>query len=292
MQHTLTRWWLRASLLQRALLVSLVLHGALLTVRFVSPQDFDRLFTDSALEVVLVNARSEIPPEDAQAVAQASLAGGGEAADGMASSMTANAPLSQEGDLVEAAATATRQNLQQQQNLLLNRVKQQLAALTEAQQRSSNSPQERAEQEKKRREMLKLLAKIENRINAENARPRKRFLSPAVKEASYALYYDAMRQAIEARGTAHFPEKGGQKLYGSLTMVITVDHRGVVLDAEVAKPSGKPDLDRRAQEIARKAGPFGVFTADMRKTVDQLVVVSRFTFTQDATLQTKAVVPP
>ena len=292
MQHTLKRWWLRASLLQRALLVSLALHGALLTVRFVSPQDFDRLFADSALEVVLVNARSEIPPEDAQAVAQASLAGGGEAADGMASSMTANAPLSQEGDLVEAAATATRQNLQQQQNLLLNRVKQQLAALTEAQNRSSNSPQERAEQEKKRREMLKLLAKIENRINAENARPRKRFLSPAVKEASYALYYDAMRQAIEARGTAHFPEKGGQKLYGSLTMVITVDHRGTVLDAEVVKASGKPDLDRRAQEIARKAGPFGAFTADMRKTVDQLVVVSRFTFTQDATLQTKAMVPP
>ena len=292
MQHTLKRWWLRASLLQRALLVSLVLHGALLTVRFVSPKDFDRLFADSALEVVLVNARSEIPPEDAQAVAQASLAGGGEAADGMASSMTANAPLSQEGDLVEAAATATRQNLQQQQNLLLNRVKQQLAALTEAQNRSSNSPQERAEQEKKRREMLKLLAKIENRINAENARPRKRYVSPAVKEASYALYYDAMRQAIEARGTAHFPEKGGRKLYGSLTMVITVDHRGVVLDAEVAKASGKPDLDRRAQEIARKSGPFGAFTADMRKTVDQLVVVSRFTFTQDATLQTKAMVPP
>ena len=292
MQHTLTRWWLRASLLQRALLVSLVLHGALLTVRFVSPQDFDRLFADSALEVVLVNARSEIPPEDAQAVAQASLAGGGEAADGMASSMTANAPLSQEGDLAEAAATATRQNLQQQQNLLLERVKLQLAALTEAQQRSSNSPAERADQEKKRREMLKLLAKIENRINAENARPRKRYLSPAVREASYALYYDAMRQAIEARGTAHFPEKGGQKLYGSLTMVITVDHRGVVLDAEVAKASGKPDLDRRAQEIARKSGPFGAFTADMRKTVDQLVVVSRFTFTQDATLQTKAMVPP
>ena len=292
MQHTLKRWWLRASLLQRALLVSLVLHGALLTVRFVSPKDFDRLFADSALEVVLVNARSEIPPEDAQAVAQASLAGGGEAADGMASSMTANAPLSQDGDLAEAAATATRQNLQQQQNLLLERVKLQLAALTEAQQRSSNSPAERAEQEKKRREMLKLLAKIENRINAENARPRKRFLSPAVKEASYALYYDAMRQAIEARGTAHFPEKGGQKLYGSLTMVITVDHRGTVLDAEVAKASGKPDLDRRAQEIARKSGPFGAFTADMRKTVDQLVVVSRFTFTQDATLQTKAMVPP
>jgi protein TonB len=288
-QQIIVRRWARASLMQRALLVSVALHLALITVRFVSPTNFDRLFAEDVLEVVLVNARSEIPPEEAQAVAQTSLAGGGEAQAGMASSVTANAPLTQEGEFTEA--TAARQSLQQQQNLLLERVKQQLAALTEAQNRSSNTPQERAEQEKKRREMVKLLAKIENRINAENARPRKRYLSPAVKEASYALYYDAMRQAIEARGTANFPEKNRQKLYGSLTMVITVDHRGVVLDAEVAKASGNPDLDRRAQEIARKAGPFGAFTADMRKTVDQLVVVSRFTFTQDATLQTKAMVP-
>jgi protein TonB len=288
-QQILVRRWARASLMQRALLVSVALHLALITVRFVSPTNFDRLFAEDVLEVVLVNARSEIPPEEAQAVAQTSLAGGGEAQAGMASSMTANAPLTQEGEFTEA--TAARQSLQQQQNLLLERVKQQLAALTEAQNRSSNTPQERAEQEKKRREMVKLLAKIENRINAENARPRKRYLSPAVKEASYALYYDAMRQSIEARGTANFPEKNRQKLYGSLTMVITVDHRGVVLDAEVAKASGNPDLDRRAQEIARKAGPFGAFTAEMRKTVDQLVVVSRFTFTQDATLQTKAMVP-
>ena len=139
--------------------------------------------------------------------------------------------------------------------------------------------------------MVNLLAKSENRINAENARPRKRYLSPAVKEASYALYYDTMRQAIEAQGDAHFPEKGGQKLYGSLTMVLTVDARGVVLEAEVAKRSGNPDLDRRAQAIARTAGPFGPFTPEMRKTVDQLVLVSRFTFTKDATLQTKAMVP-
>ena len=291
-RQILTRRWLRASLLQRALAVSLALHLALLTVRFVSPQEFDRMFSDRALEVVLVNARSEIPPEEAQALAQTSLAGGGEAAQGMASSRVANSPMSQEGDLSDATSAAVRQNLQQQQNLLLNRVKQQLAELTQAQARSSNSPEERAEQEKKRREMVKLLAKIENRINAENARPRKRYLSPAVREARYALYYDTMRQAIEACGTTYFPEKSGKKLYGSLTMVITVDHRGVVLDAEVAHASGNPDLDRRAQEIARKAGPFGVFTAEMRKTVDQLVVVSRFTFTKEATLQTKAMVPP
>lgn len=292
LHHTIARRWARASLLQRALLVSLALHAAVLALRFSHPKQLDKLFDDATLEVVLVNARSEIPPEDAQALAQTSLAGGGEAAQGMATSMLEPAQASTDADAAEAASALARQNLQQQQNVLLTRVKEQLAALTDAQSKSAQTPQEKAEQEKKRREMVKLLAKIENRINAENARPRKRFVSPAVREVSYAVYYDSMRQAIEARGTTHFPEKGGEKLYGSLTMVITVDHKGVVLDAEVAKSSGNADLDRRAQEIARKAGPFGLFTPEMRKTVDQLVVVSRFTFTQDATLQTKAMVPP
>jgi len=290
--QSVTERWARASLLQRALRVSLALHAAVLALRFSHPKQFDKLFDDATLEVVLVNARSEIPPEDAQALAQTSLAGGGEAAQGMATSMMEPAAASLDGDAAEAATASARQSLQQQQNLLLTRVKEQLAALTEAQSKSAQSPQEKAQQEKKRREMIKLLAKIENRINAENARPRRRFVSPAVREVSYAVYYDSMRQAIEARGTTHFPERGGKKLYGSLTMVITVDHKGAVLDAEVAKSSGIADLDRRAQEIARNAGPFGLFTPEMRKTVDQLVVVSRFTFTQAATLQTKAMVPP
>ena len=295
MKHALTRRWRLASLLQRALVVSLVLHlaggGAGLGFRVLDRSDNKRKPEETPLEVVLVNARSEIPPEEAQALAQTSLAGGGEAAQGIATSMLAPTTEAKDGDASEAASAQARQNLQQQQNLLLTRVKEQLTALNDAQSKSASSPQEKAELEKKRREMVKLLAKIEKRINAENARPRKRYVSPAVREVSYAVYYDSMRQAIEARGTAYFPQKGGEKLYGSLTMALTVDYNGVVLEAEVAKSSGNRDLDRRAQEIARKAGPFGVFTPEMRKTVDQLVVVSRFTFTQDATLQTKAMVP-
>ena len=283
--------WARAGLLQRTLLVSLALHAFVIALRFSNPKEFDRLLSDATLDVVLVNARSEVPPENAQALAQTSLAGGGEAAQGIATSLVAPTIESKEGDAAEAATAQAQQSLQQQQNLLLTRVKEQLTALNDAQSKSASSPQEKAELEKKRREMVKLLAKIEKRINAENARPRKRYVSPAVREVSYAVYYDSMRQAIEARGTAYFPQKGGEKLYGSLTMALTVDHKGVVLEAEVAKSSGNRDLDRRAQEIARKAGPFGAFTPEMRKTVDQLVVVSRFTFTQDATLQTKAMVP-
>ncbi len=61
-----------------ALGISLVLHVALLTLRFAAPQTFNRIFQDTPLEVVLVNARSNERPQDAQALAQVSLAGGGQ----------------------------------------------------------------------------------------------------------------------------------------------------------------------------------------------------------------------
>ena len=41
-----------------ALTVSVLLHAAVLTVRFVDPEGFNRVFEDTPLEVVLVNARS------------------------------------------------------------------------------------------------------------------------------------------------------------------------------------------------------------------------------------------
>ena len=54
--------------LQIALGVSVAVHAALLTVRFVNPEAFNRVFQDTPLEVVLVNARSEDKPDKAQAL--------------------------------------------------------------------------------------------------------------------------------------------------------------------------------------------------------------------------------
>ena len=72
---------------------------------------------------------------------------------------------------------------------------------------------------------------------------------------------------------------------------MTVNHDGRVVATEVVQSSGKPLLDRRAQAIARGAGPFGAFNAEMRRQAEQIGVVSRFKFTSDDTLQTKLNAP-
>ena len=112
------------------------------------------------------------------------------------------------------------------------------------------------------------------------------FLHPTTREEVYAIYYDDLRRKIEERGTSNFPEAGGKKLYGSLTMVITVNNTGAVLDTEVVQGSGNELLDRRAQAIVKSLS-FGNFNEAMRRRADQIVVVSRFRFTREATLQTQ-----
>ena len=81
-----------------ALLISLAVHAVPLSVRIVAPQQFNRVFKDTALEVILVNAQSQERPEHAQAIAQANLAGGGDVAQGRATSPMPYSALTRIGD--------------------------------------------------------------------------------------------------------------------------------------------------------------------------------------------------
>lgn len=273
------------STLQLALIVSVVVHAALLMVRFVDPQGFNRILEDTPLEVVLVNASSESRPQKAQVIAQRNLAGGGDANDkARATSPLPPALIAESGDAVDNARRKIDE-LQQQQLQLLAMLKRELAALPPPDpRRGSGSPQAAADEER-RRQLLMLLAQIEKRINDENARPRRRYVSPAAREGVHALYYDSLRQKIETLGTRNFPEAGGKKLYGELTMLVAVDALGRVVETEVLRGSGNKTLDKRAVAIARSAAPYGAFTPAMRAQFDQLVFVSRFRFTRTEGLQ-------
>lgn len=277
--------WRDLSTLQWALLFSGAVHGALLTVRFVDPEALNRVFQDTPLDVILVNARSKEAPLQAQAIAQANLAGGGEADKGRATSPLPSAATMELGN---AADDARRRidRLQQEQQQLLAQIRREVAALPPPDpQREKGSPAER-DQDEHRRQLLRLLAEIEKRVNEENARPKKRYISPATREEVYALYYDGLRRRIEERGTRDFPEYNGRKLYGELTMNVTVDAGGRVVEAEIVRPSKSRRLDQQALAIVLAAAPFGPFSVAMRAQADQIVVTSRFRFTREDGLET------
>jgi len=275
------------STLQIALGASLAVHSVLLSLRFVDPESFNRVFKDTPLEVILVNARSNEKSEQAKAIAQASLAGGGNTEQGRATSPLPPSEFNDAGETLEMVSPSKLQNLQEQQSVLLATVKQQIASLPPANPQDLRNKQEQVQREEKRQQLAKLLAEIERRINTENSRPKKRYISPATREQVYAVYYDHLRHAIEDRGTEDFPTANGKKLYGDLIMIVTVNFDGRVLATEVVEGSGSAALDQRAAAIARTAGPFGHFSTAMRKQADQILVVSRFRFARDETLQAR-----
>src|SRR3989344_4932605 len=91
------------STLQLALGISVAVHAALISVRFIDPEGFNRVFQDTPLEVILVNAKSNERPDKAQAIAQANLAGGGDAEKGRATSPLPYTALTTVGDDYEEA---------------------------------------------------------------------------------------------------------------------------------------------------------------------------------------------
>jgi protein TonB len=277
------------TLLQSTLLISVALHAVLLTIRFVDPERFNRVFEDTPLEVILVNARSNEKPVKAQAIAQADLAGGGNQDQGRATSPLPASDLNSLGIDTDEAEQQINQMQAQQQQLLAD-LRRQIALLPVPDPPGADPggspargapPPDAAHARRDRK-----------RINEENARPRKRYISPATQGQVYAVYYDKLRRKIEERGTRDFPEYKGQKLYGELIMNITIDARGRIVDAEIVQASKSELLNRRALAIARAASPFGDFTEAMRKQADQIVVTSRFRFTRnegfEATAETSA----
>lgn len=268
-------------LLPLALGISLTVHAVVLAVRLSPPEAIDRLVRDAGLEVILVNTASdEKAPAKPKAFAQTNLAGGGETTHQRATSPLINSPTSRSG----GADNQIQQKLadkEREQAEVLTRTKQTLARLN-----FSHGENKDPAVERQRQQLINLLAQIEKRIQEENARPRKRYVSPSTQETSYAKYYDLMRRKIEERGTLYFPQSQGQKLYGSLVMVITIDSRGQVLSTDVSQTSGNPVLDFHAKQIAKEAGPYGVFNESMRREMDQLALVTRFSFDRNKTLQT------
>ena len=281
----------RLSTLQIAFLVSVGIHGGLLFLRIAAPNTFNRIFQDTPLEVVLVNARSKEQPTKAQVLAQASLAGGGDADRGRATSPLPPSPRAEVGDATEVQRAQVTQ-LQEQQQQLLTQIRRELAVMPLPDPRREATTQAERAQAERRRQLVELLAEIEKRVNNENARPRKRYVSPATREVVYAQYYDQLRRKIEERGTRDFPEYRGRKLYGELTMNLHIDARGRVVDVEMVQSSGNARLDQRAIAIVQAASPFGYFSAEMLKGAEILVITSRFRFTRDEGLATTLAAQP
>ena len=252
-----------------ALCISLVIHIIFLSVRWGFGEIENRRL-NTPLSVVLVNASNNTPPKEANKLAQADLQGGGKTEIQDATAL----------HRARLGAEARLEVLEKQQ-------KQMLAKLTEERLRSGG--RKSGDDQKMTPQLNSLEAELAKRLQTDGREPRRKFLTGTnAKAVTFAHYYDAMRQKIEAYGSAFFPRANGRSLYGSLVIVISVDAQGrITTNAQgkdglsIGRSSGNSELDRQAIAIVRASAPFGPFPSEMRNQIDVLDWVSTFEFARD-----------
>ena len=274
-----------------AVAVSLLAHAALLAVRFVAPDAFQLKPVDPGLEVILVNAKHARKPLKADALAQANLDGGGNADAGRAQSPLPDLRKMETGESVKATQRRIAE-LEELQKNLLTRARQSSFSAPPVTEKDKPDPARRgADLIESSKAIARTAAEITQRIEDENKRPRKTFITPSTQEVGYAMYYKAMQKRVEEVGTLNFPQQGGRKLYGELVVYIPIFQDGTIYEKDggmrIEKSSGNPALDKAAMAIVRRAAPFGKFPPNMLSSDkdDLWVIITRFKFTREERME-------
>lgn len=252
-----------------ALGLSILAHLIFLSFRW-GIGEIENRRLNTPLSVVLVNASNQVAPKQANKLAQADLHGGG------------NTP-NQDASALHRARLGADARLE-----VLEKQQKQMLAKLEAD-RALAGGRKSGDEKKATSQLNSLEAELAKRLQVNGREPRRKVLTGAsTKAVVFAQYYDAMRQKIEAYGSAFFPRANGRPLYGSLVIVVSVDAQGRIANnaqgkdgLSIGRSSGNPELDRQALAIVRASAPFGVFPAEMRNQIDILDWVSTFDFTRD-----------
>ncbi|MCB5362640.1 TonB family protein [Pusillimonas sp. CC-YST705] len=272
-----------------ALLASLLIHAALLSLHFGAPAQAPNPVR-STLDIVLVNTHTDTAPLKAQAQAQYDLNAGGDQAQGMATSPLPHSPELAAQDMILRALRKRQAALEQEQQRLLTQLQAGLVVAPEQlvpdPLRQSEAPGE--DDIAQENQILQArIAALEARIAHYNARPRQHFTGPATTAAEHAAYVESWRKRIEALGTRYYPDEARGQLYGSLQLTAYIQRNGELAGIEIDRPSEHVVLNQAAQRIVRLAAPFPPFPPELAEHTDVLAISRTWHFTRDQ-LQTFA----
>jgi protein TonB len=252
-----------------ALGLSILAHLIFLSFRW-GVGEIENRRLNTPLSVVLVNTSNPVAPKQANKLAQADLYGGGNT-------------LNQDATALHRARLGADARLE-----VLEKQQKQMLAKLEAD-RALSGGRKSGDEKQATSQLNSLEAELAKRLQLNGREPRRKVMTGAsTKAVVFAQYYDAMRQKIEAYGSAFFPRANGRPLYGSLVIVVSVDAQGRITNnaqgkdgLSIGRSSGNPELDRQALAIVRASAPFGAFPIEMRNQIDILDWVSTFDFTRD-----------
>ncbi len=274
--------------LQIAILVSIALHLVLLAIRFVMPQAALFKPPDSPLEVILVNAKSVDRPVKPDAIAQVDLNGGGEHDAGRATSFLPRMQQLADGEVLKESQAAMQRLENEQRHLVASAGESSLVVPPESPRKVDAAEiAPTADLDTSLKAIARLEAQIDKQTRDYNARPRRGYIGPTTRGTSYALYYAQWKDKVERIGTLNYPAEARGRIYGDLTLRVTLNPDGTIYndEVEVTRSSGSPVLDRAARRIVLLGAPYGRFSDELRREYDIFEIFSTFRFTRGDALE-------
>ncbi len=275
-----------------AMAASLFFHAILLSIHFRLPGALLRN-AENALDVVLVNSKHAHKPKNAQVYAQTNLDGGGDSEqnDRATTPLPPSASTREGNDIIEAQRRVAQ--LEAEQKQIMTRLK------AEAIQRTAPKQEKPAPKTpdlptttgldlaSRALAIARLEAQIDRQTNEYNKRPRKKFIGTRAEEYRFAQYVEDWRQKVERIGNLNYPDAAKGRLYGSLTLTVSIQSDGTLKDIEITRSSGVPLLDQAARRIVRMSAPYAAFPDDIKRDTDIIVIPRKWSFTREDQLQTQ-----
>src|SRR5699024_5749438 len=230
---------------------SVSLHAAVLAWRAADPPAPEPV--RQTLDVTLVNTQTKLAPLDPDVLAQDNLLGGGDHDRGQSATTLPRTAETSTGEIVLPALKERQKELEQsQQRLLLQATSaKHVPAEREGSDTTQPSTTDTAEDARDQESLIvsSQIARIRDRIERYNARPRETYIGPSARSDAQARYLEVWRNRIESLGTEHYPDDARGRIYGSLQLTAYIGRDGQLIRIEIDRPSEHAVLNQAAQRI-------------------------------------------
>lgn len=271
----------------KAILVSAILHTLFIFVLHFTPANPKLLENPNPpLDVVLVNAKTERKPLQADVLAQHNLEGGGNVEE--ARQAKSPLPVSERDQALSAEAefNARVEALEEKTKVLMQQLKSDYQVpeqkpLPPAEPRPPAPLPAPTDLASRSLEMARLQARIDQQREDYQKRPRRMFVGARAQEFTFAQYVEDWRIKVERVGNLNYPEAARRnRLYGALVLTVNIQDDGSLESVQVERSSGSKILDAAAVKIVEMAAPYAPFPEAMRKKVDILGITRTWAFTR------------
>lgn len=271
----------------KAVLISAILHTLFIFGLRFTPAN-PKLLENATppLDVVLVNAKSQSKPLQADVLAQHNLDAGGNVEEARQAKSPLPVAERDQPMSTEAEFNARVQALEEKTQALMRQLKSdyqvpQPQPEAQVEPRPPSPLPAPVDLASRSLEMARLQARIDQRREDYQKRPRRMFVGARAQEFTFAQYVEDWRIKVERVGNQNYPEAARRnRLYGILVLTVNIRDDGSLESVQVDRSSGSKILDAAAVKIVEMAAPYSPFPDAMRQKVDILGITRTWAFTR------------